>query len=110
MADDALRSSIREALGEVETGTASGRPRAQLPLHEAPMNVPADPRTAAHETSQNRTLHMQLMPEALARVHMQERLQEAEHQRLLRAVALKRRAERASLRARRALASVVLSG
>ncbi|MFD0329022.1 hypothetical protein ACFQZC_14660 [Streptacidiphilus monticola] len=53
---------------------------------------------------------MQLMPEALARVHMQERLQEAEHQRLLRAVALKRRAERASLRARRALASVVLSG
>ncbi|MFD0329023.1 hypothetical protein ACFQZC_14665 [Streptacidiphilus monticola] len=31
MADDALRSSIREALGEVETGTASGRPRAQLP-------------------------------------------------------------------------------
>jgi hypothetical protein len=51
---------------------------------------------------------MQLMPEALARVHMQERLQEAERERLLRALQLRRRAERASLRARRALASVVL--
>ena len=51
---------------------------------------------------------MQLMPEALARVHMQERLQEAEHERLMHAVRLRRRAERMSLRARRALASVVM--
>ncbi|WP_370093811.1 hypothetical protein [Streptacidiphilus sp. MAP12-20] len=75
------------------------------------MNRPADARPTAvlrHENTQNRTLTMQLMPEALARVHMQERLQEAERERLVRAVQLKRKAERASLRARRALASVVL--
>ena len=65
-------------------------------------------RTALHDSSKTRTLHMQLMPEALARVHMQERLQEAEHERLLRAFRLKRRAERASLKARRALACVVM--
>ncbi|WP_370147436.1 hypothetical protein [Streptacidiphilus sp. EB129] len=65
-------------------------------------------RGAASETSPSRSLHMQLMPEALARVHMQERLQEAEHERLVRAAFLVRRAERATLRARRALASVVM--
>ncbi|WP_152626671.1 hypothetical protein [Streptacidiphilus carbonis] len=59
-------------------------------------------------TSPRRSLHMQLMPEALARVHMQERLQEAEHERLVRAVHLRRRAERMTLKARKALAAVVM--
>ncbi|WP_370466861.1 hypothetical protein [Streptacidiphilus sp. PB12-B1b] len=65
-------------------------------------------RNAVLDSAPSRSNHMQLMPEALARVHMQERLQEAEHERLLRAFTLKRRAERASLKARRAIASVVM--
>jgi hypothetical protein len=39
---------------------------------------------------------------------MQERLQEAEHERLVRAVQLRRRAERMTLKARKALAAVVM--
>ncbi|SEF84468.1 hypothetical protein SAMN05216223_102226 [Actinacidiphila yanglinensis] len=66
----------------------------------------------AFASNQNRNLEMQLMPEALARAHMQQRLREAEHerrsQRLLAARRLQRRAERASLRARRALAMAVM--
>ncbi|WP_407992109.1 hypothetical protein [Kitasatospora sp. CMC57] len=61
---------------------------------------------------QNRTREMQLMQETLARAHMQERLQEAEHQRVgervARAAKLVRRAERASLRARKALAVALM--
>jgi hypothetical protein len=101
----ALRSSIREiADPAIHPNPFDDK---QVPS----MNRPADarPRPAQHpETSQNRTLTMQLMPEALARVHMQERLEQAERERLLRALRLRRRAERVSLRARRALASVVL--
>nr|WP_243639505.1 hypothetical protein [Streptacidiphilus pinicola] len=101
----ALRSSINEIAGPViDPNPLDDK---QVP----PMNRPADarPRPALHtESSQNRTLTMQLMPEALARVHMQERMQEAERERLLRALQLRRRAERASLRAKRALASVVM--
>lgn len=55
---------------------------------------------------------MQLMPESLARAHMDSRLHEAESERrALRVVAarrLQRRAERASLRARRAIAMAVM--
>lgn len=55
---------------------------------------------------------MQLMPESLARAHMYDRLQEAEaERRALRVTSarrLQRRAERASLRARRALAMAVM--
>ena len=101
----ALRSSIREIADPViDPNPLDDK---QVP----PMNRPADARPSTvlrHENTQNRTLSMQLMPEALARVHMQERLQEAERERLVHAVKLRRKAERASLRARRALASVVL--
>ncbi|WP_441251581.1 hypothetical protein [Kitasatospora sp. McL0602] len=62
--------------------------------------------------TRNRTLEMHLLQENLARAHMQQRLQEAEHERtavrLARATRLARRAERASMRARRALALVVM--
>ncbi|AGP55151.1 hypothetical protein M271_17965 [Streptomyces rapamycinicus NRRL 5491] len=55
---------------------------------------------------------MQLMQEALARAHMHDRLQEAESERqavrLAAARRMQRRAERASLRARRALAMAVM--
>lgn len=68
--------------------------------------------SGAYSARQNRNLEMQLMPEALARAHMQQRLYEAEHERqalrLLSARRLQRRAERVSLRARRALAMAVM--
>ncbi|MEU7634771.1 MULTISPECIES: hypothetical protein [unclassified Streptomyces] len=66
----------------------------------------------AIESRQNRNLAMQLMPEALARAHMEQRLSEAESERrghrLAAARRMQRRAERASLRARRALAMAVM--
>ncbi|OKI19722.1 hypothetical protein A6A07_09075 [Streptomyces sp. CB03911] len=75
-----------------------------------------DPTVRAEQTTelqiQNRTLEMQLLHESLARAHMQDRLQEAEHERLglrvVRAQKLMRKAERASLRARKALALAVM--
>jgi hypothetical protein len=91
-------------------------PKNHNPKNQAPMTstfgelpARASDTPAPH---QNRNLEMQLMPEALARAHMQRRLQEAEHERralrLLAARRLQRRAERASLRARRALAMAVM--
>lgn len=92
------------------------RPLTHDPKNQAPMTpslseLPA--RTSdAFASHQNRNLEMQLMPEALARAHMQQRLAEAEHERrsvhLLAARRLQKRAERASLRARRALAMAVM--
>ncbi|MGW7246643.1 hypothetical protein [Streptomyces decoyicus] len=74
--------------------------------------VPANVNADAIESRQNRNLAMQLIPEALARAHMHERLQEAESERrahrLAAARRMQRRAERASLRARRALAMAVM--
>ncbi|MFJ1736027.1 hypothetical protein [Streptomyces sp. NPDC088254] len=68
--------------------------------------------TGANDSRQNRTREMQLIPEALARAHMHDRLHEAERERRAMRVAtarrMQRRAERASLRARRALAMAVM--
>ncbi|MEV6613511.1 hypothetical protein AB0N31_06425 [Streptomyces sp. NPDC051051] len=68
--------------------------------------------TGANDSRQNRTREMQLIPEALARAHMHDRLQAAEQERravgLVTARRMQRRAERASLRARRALAIAVM--
>ena len=68
--------------------------------------------TGANISRQNRTREMQLIPEALARAHMHDRLREAERQRVASHLAIarrmQRRAERASLRARRALAMAVM--
>ena len=68
--------------------------------------------SGAKDSRQNRTREMQLIPEAMARAHMRERLQEAERDRqavrLVAARRMQRRAERASLRARRALAMAVM--
>ncbi|MCM1944360.1 MULTISPECIES: hypothetical protein [Streptomyces] len=62
---------------------------------------------------QNRTRDMQLIPEALARAHMHERRREADAERqavrLIAARRMQRRAERVSLRARRALAMAVMN-
>ena len=72
--------------------------------------------TATHGESdaapQNRNRDMQLLPETMARSHIERRLQEAEAERrghrLARARRLQRRAERTALRARRALAMAVM--
>ncbi|WKX72470.1 hypothetical protein [Streptomyces sp. XD-27] len=91
-------------------------PKKQDPTMTPSANEPAPFTTArnagATESRQNRTREMQLIPEALARAHMRERLHEAESQRaavrLAAARRMQRRAERASLRARRALAMAVM--
>ncbi|MER5729778.1 hypothetical protein ABT084_15805 [Streptomyces sp. NPDC002138] len=69
--------------------------------------------TGANTSRQNRTREMQLIPEALARAHMADRMREVDgERRALRVVAarrMQRRAERVSLRARRALAMAVMN-
>ncbi|WP_431036648.1 hypothetical protein ACQYWQ_21200 [Streptomyces sp. P6-2-1] len=103
------------------TGTID-RPTTHNPQKQDPMNpTPAQPaglalseaaRTGHLTGTENRTREMQLIPEALARAHMDERMREAEHQRpatrLRNARRLQRHAERATLRARRALALAVM--
>ncbi|MDT0462726.1 MULTISPECIES: hypothetical protein [Streptomyces] len=98
------------------------RPLTHDPKKQAPMKpstsepagsaTPDVTTTGANASRQNRTREMQLIPEALARAHMRERLHEAEEQRravrLVMARRMQRKAERASLRARRALAMAVM--
>lgn len=98
------------------------RPVTHDPQKQAPMtsstSEPSGSATSAVTTigatasRQNRTREMQLIPEALARAHMHERLREAEAERqaarLVAARRMQRRAERVSLRARRALAMAVM--
>ncbi|MCY0927841.1 hypothetical protein OTB20_16785 [Streptomyces sp. H27-H1] len=108
--------------------TANGtidRPVTRDPLKQALMSpyattseqphgsATADFITAGAITSrQNRTREMQLIPEAMARAHMDDRMREVDaERRALRVVAarrMQRRAERVSLRARRALAMAVM--
>ncbi|GAA2243652.1 hypothetical protein GCM10010145_07910 [Streptomyces ruber] len=85
------------------------KPSASEPVGSANPDVTT---TGAHDSRQNRTREMQLIPEALARAHMQDRLRAAEQERtavrLVAARRMQRRAERASMRARRALAMAVM--
>ncbi|WP_066952946.1 hypothetical protein [Streptomyces lushanensis] len=103
------------------TGTID-RPFTHDPQKQAPMTsslsepsgsaTPAVTTMGANDSRQNRTREMQLIPEAMARAHMSQRLREADAERqaarLVAARRLQRRAERASLRARRALAMAVM--
>ncbi|MEU3446142.1 hypothetical protein AB0H29_02760 [Streptomyces thermolilacinus] len=103
------------------TGTID-RPLTHDPQKQAPMTsstsepigsaTPDVTTLGAHAARQNRTREMQLIPEALARAHMRERLRQADEQRpgarLIAARRMQRRAERASMRARRALAMAVM--
>ncbi|WP_328396751.1 hypothetical protein OHS70_12485 [Streptomyces sp. NBC_00390] len=98
------------------------RPVTHDPQKQAPMTsstsepkgsaAPAFTTIGANTSRQNRTREMQLIPEALARAHMSERMREAnaerQAQRLVAARRMQRRAERVSLRARRALAMAVM--
>ncbi|GAA3391193.1 hypothetical protein [Streptomyces roseoviridis] len=103
------------------TGTID-RPLTLDPQKQAPMTSSAhEPSgsatpdvsiSGANRSRQNRTREMQLIPEALARAHMRDRLREAEAERqavrLVAARRMQRRAERVSMRARRALAMAVM--
>ncbi|MFD9727480.1 hypothetical protein [Streptomyces sp. NPDC059072] len=106
------------ALGTID------RPLTHDPLKQALMSPYAtseQPHGAAHAdfitageitSRQNRTREMQLIPEALARAHMDDRMREVDAERharrLVAARRMQRRAERVSLRARRALAMAVM--
>ncbi|MBV2353153.1 hypothetical protein KUM39_02050 [Streptomyces sp. J2-1] len=85
------------------------KPSAHEPLRSATTDSSSNRATASR---QNRTREMQLIPEALARAHMHAQLHHAERERramrLATARRMQRRAERASLRARRALAMAVM--
>ncbi|MEU0280181.1 hypothetical protein ACIOGX_35810 [Streptomyces sp. NPDC088147] len=103
------------------TGTID-RPLTHDPQKQAPMtSSPSEPcgsatpvvtTMGANDSRQNRTREMQLIPEALARAHMNERMREADAERravrLVAARRMQRRAERVSMRARRALAMAVM--
>ncbi|GAA2776672.1 hypothetical protein RMN57_24265 [Kitasatospora sp. CM 4170] len=114
--DTALRRSVRIAAAKADAARTVHFPAHH---HEQDHHMTAaaiDPTVRAEQTTelqiQNRTLEMQLLHESLARAHMQERLQEAEHERLVsrvvRARRLKQKAERASLRARKAIAVALM--
>ncbi|WP_225835039.1 hypothetical protein [Streptomyces sp. NK08204] len=106
----------------MNTAGTIDRPLTHDPKKQAPMKPStseptgsATPEFSTHGATvsrQNRTREMQLIPEALARAHMHERLHDAERERravrLATARRMQRRAERASLRARRALAMAVM--
>ncbi|MFI0807887.1 hypothetical protein [Streptomyces echinatus] len=106
----------------MNTAGTIDRPLTHDPKKQAPMkpstSEPAGSATTdftptgATGARQNRNREMQLMQEALARAHMHERLHHAvaERRAMRLAVAqrMQRRAERASLRARRALAMAVM--
>ncbi|QOV35761.1 hypothetical protein IM697_37905 [Streptomyces ferrugineus] len=92
-------------------------PKKQAPMkpstHELTGSTPEDFTTrGANASRQNRNREMQLIQEALARAHMHERQDEAERERravrLATARRMQRQAERASLRARRAIAMAVM--
>ncbi|MBW8092691.1 MULTISPECIES: hypothetical protein [Streptomyces] len=92
---------------------ATHDPMKQVPTMTPPVSeTPAPDTSGAPESRQNRNREMQLIQEALARAHMHDRLHEAESERkavrLAAARRMQRRAERASLRARRALAMAVM--
>ncbi|MDT9696278.1 hypothetical protein [Streptomyces sp. P17] len=106
----------------MNTAGTIDRPLTHDPKKQAPMKpstnelagaTPEDfTSTGAIDSRQNRTREMQLIPEALARAHMHERLHEADRERralrLVTARRMQRRAERASRRARRAIAMAVM--
>ena len=109
---NALRRSVREATAKSDQAApAAFHPSIDPTSDKQALMTLTEPEARRGALSANppkRNLHMQLMPEALARVHTQQRLQEAEHERLVRAVQLRRRAERMTLKARKALATVVM--
>ncbi|MEU9044231.1 MULTISPECIES: hypothetical protein [unclassified Kitasatospora] len=114
--DSALRRSVRIAAAKADaaarTPFPSTHPEQDHDMNPAAVDPTARAEQATERQTQNRILEMQLLHESLARAHMQDRLHEAENQRLVsrvvRAHKLRQRAERASLRARKALAVALM--
>ncbi|MEU5158256.1 hypothetical protein AB0G74_01390 [Streptomyces sp. NPDC020875] len=106
-----------KAIGTIDRPYAHD-PQKQDPMptavNELPRSATTDvTTTGAAVARQNRTHAMQLIPEAMARAQMRDRLREADAERratrLVAARRMQRRAERASMRARRALAMAVMN-
>ncbi|MFE6050105.1 hypothetical protein ACFQ6N_05095 [Kitasatospora sp. NPDC056446] len=114
--DSALRRSVRIAAAKADAASRTPFPSTHHEQDHDMTPSAVDPTARAEQATelqtQNRILEMQLLHESLARAHMQDRLHEAENQRLVsrvvRARRLKQRAERASLRARKALAVALM--
>ena len=90
-------------------------PKKQAPMKRCtsePTGSAIPDSTGANASRQKRTREMQLIQEAMARAHMRGPLHEAAREpravRLAMARRMQRRAERASMRARRALAMAVM--
>jgi hypothetical protein len=102
--------SLRPGTATIDHPTTPD-PQKQVPMNPSILDTPVRT-TGPALGGQSRNREMQLFPEVLARAHMQERLYEAEAERpgrrLAQARRLQQRAERASLRARRALAHAVM--
>ncbi|GAA2400962.1 hypothetical protein GCM10010420_29690 [Streptomyces glaucosporus] len=102
--------------GTIDRPATHGPALRPFPAREPLMTFNSDNHASNHSdmaaSRQNRTRDMQLIPEAMARAHMEQRMREAEAEqrvhRLRVARRMQRRAERASMRARRALALAVM--
>ncbi|MCI0383974.1 hypothetical protein [Streptomyces sp. CNQ085] len=103
-------------VGTIDHPATHGPALRPFPKPESAMTLNTDNHAStqpdATASPQNRTRDMQLIPEAMARAHMSERMREAELERpgyrVITARRMQRRAERASMRARRALALAVM--
>jgi hypothetical protein len=106
--------NVQGTLNRPSTHDPSSRhlPKQDPSMKTFAVTLRARRRAATYVARQKRTRDMQLMPETLARAQMDTRLYEAESERrahrVVTARRLTRRAERASLRARRALAMAVM--
>ncbi|MGW7581262.1 hypothetical protein ACWGKU_10880 [Kitasatospora sp. NPDC054768] len=114
--DSALRRSVRIAAAKADAAARIPFPSKHHEqdhhMNPAAVDPTARAEQATERQTQNRILEMQLLHESLARAHMQDRLHEAENQRLVNRVArarrLRQRAERVSMRARKALAVALM--
>lgn len=87
-------------------------PKLDPTMNTSPRNNSDRPAAGTPRSVKKRNRQMQLMPESMARAQMESRLYEAESEqwalRVQNARRLQRRAERASLRAKRAMARLVM--
>ena len=87
-------------------------PKQDPTMNASPHHMSGGPAARTPHSAKKRNRKMQLMPESMARAHMESRLYEAESEqwalRVRNARRLQRRAERASLRAKRAVARLVM--
>ncbi|MDJ1136648.1 hypothetical protein [Streptomyces iconiensis] len=110
------RPARRPAAGTIDNPSALDPRTHHLTKQDPTMATTHETTTRTHSDAtavrQNRTRDMQLLPESMARAQMQHRSREAESERralrVVNARRLQRKAERATRRARRALAMAVM--